>query len=53
MNSRERLKNTQDLLFSLADNLGNIYQTMRNECMEELIDDKQNHVIQKNEMYTL
>ncbi len=53
MNSYEELKNTQDILFSLADNLGNIYQSMKNECMKELVDDKINHVTQKNEMYTL
>ena len=53
MNSYEQLKNTQDSLFALADSLENMYHSMKNECMKELVDDKQIHITQKNEMYAL
>lgn len=53
MKSYEQLKNIQEQLTSLSDNLENMYGTMRNECVREIVDDKQKHVTQKNEMYSL
>lgn len=53
MKSYEQLKNIQEQLISLSDNLGNMYDAMRNECMKEIVDDKQKYVTQKNEMYDL
>ena len=51
MKSYEQLKNIQDQLTSLSDSLRNMYSAMRNECMREIVDDKQKYVTQKNEMY--
>lgn len=53
MKSYEQLKNIQEQLTSLSDSLGNMYGAMRNECMKEIVDDKQKYVTQKNEMYSL
>lgn len=53
MTSYEQLKNIQEQLTSLSDSLGNMYGAMRNECMKEIVDDKQKYVTQKNEMYSL
>lgn len=53
MKSYEQLKNIQDQLTSLSDSLRNMYGAMRNECMREIVDDKQKYVTQKNEMYSL
>ena len=53
MKSYEQLKNIQDQLTSLSDSLENMYGAMRNECIKEIVDDKQKYVTQKNEMYSL
>ena len=53
MKSYEQLKNIQDQLTSLSDGIKNMYVAMKNECMREIIDDKQKYVTQKNEMYSL
>lgn len=53
MTSYEQLKNIQEQLTSLSGSLGNMYGAMRNECMKEIVDDKQKYVTQKNEMYSL
>ncbi len=53
MKSYEQLKNIQEQLTSLSDSLGNMYGAMRNECVREIVDDKQKYVTQKNEMYSL
>ena len=53
MKSYEQLKNIQEQLTSLSDSLGNMYGAMKNECMKEIVDDKQKCVTQKNEMYSL
>ena len=53
MKSYEQLKNIQEQLTSLSDSLGNMYGAMKNECMKEIVDDKQKYVTQKNEMYSL
>ena len=53
MKSYEQLKNIQEQLTSLSDSLGNMYGALRNECMKEIVDDKQKYVTQKNEMYSL
>lgn len=57
MKSYEQLKNIQDQLTSLSDGLRNMYVAMKNECMREIINDKQKdkqkYITQKNEMYSL
>lgn len=57
MKSYEQLKNIQDQLTSLSDGLRNMYVAMKNECMREIISDKQKdkqkYITQKNEMYSL
>lgn len=53
MKSYEQLKNIQEQLTSLSDSLENMYGVMRNECIKEIVDDKQKYVTQKNEMYSL
>ena len=53
MKSYEQLKNIQEQLTSLSDSLENMYGAMRNECIKEIVDDKQKYVTQKNEMYSL
>lgn len=53
MKSYEQLKNIKEQLTSLSDSLENMYDVMRNECMKEIVDDKQKYVTQKNEMYSL
>lgn len=53
MKSYEQLKNIQEQLISLSDSLENMYGAMRNECMREIVNDKQKYVTQKNEMYSL
>lgn len=53
MKSYEQLKNIQEQLTSLSDGIRNMYVAMKNECMREIIDDKQKYVTQKNEMYSL
>ena len=53
MKSYEQLKNIQEQLKSLSDSLENMYGAMRNECIKEIVDDKQKYVTQKNEMYSL
>lgn len=45
MKSYEQLKNIQDQLTSLSDSLRNMYSAMRNECMREIVDDKQKYVM--------
>ena len=52
MKSYEQLKNIQEQLTSLSDSLENMYGAMRNECIKEIVDDKQKYVTQKNEMYS-
>lgn len=44
MKSYEQLKNIQEQLTSLSDSLGNMYGAMKNECMKEIVDDKQKYV---------
>ena len=53
MKSYEQLKNIQGQLTSLSDSLENMYGAMRDECVKEIIDNKQKCIIQKNEMYSL
>lgn len=53
MKSYEQLKNIQEQLTSLSDSLENMYGAMRNECIKEIVDDKEKYVTQKNEMYSL
>lgn len=53
MKNYEQLNNIQEQLTSLSDGIKNMYVAMKNECMREIIDDKQKYVTQKNEMYSL
>ena len=52
-NSYERLKRIQTSLSELSKNLDEQYCKMRQECMDEIIEDKKEHVIKKNEMCSL
>ena len=52
-NSYERLKNIQTSLSELSNSLEEQYYNMRQECMDEIIEDKKEHVTKKNEMYLL
>lgn len=51
--SYEILKNIQAELSDLSNNLEHQYYKMHEECIKELIKDKQDIVTQKNEMYAL
>lgn len=52
-NSYERLKSIQTSLSELSKSLDEQYCKMRQECMDEIIEDRKEHVIKKNEMYSL
>ena len=52
-NSYERLKSIQTSLSELSKSLDKQYCKMRQECMDEIIEDKKEYVIKKNEMYSL
>lgn len=52
-NSYERLKSIQTSLSELSKSLDEQYCKMRQECMDEIIEDKKEYVIKKNEMYSL
>lgn len=52
-NSYERLKNIQTSLSELSKSLDEQYCKMRQECMDEIIEDRKEHVTKKNEMYSL
>lgn len=52
-NSYERLKSIQASLSELSKSLDEQYYKMRQECMDEIIEDKKEHVTKKNEMCSL
>lgn len=52
-NSYERLKSIQTSLAELSKSLDEQYCKMRQECMDEIIEDRKEHVTKKNEMYSL
>lgn len=52
-NSYERLKSIQTSLSELSKSLDEQYCKMRQECMDEIIEDRKEHVTKKNEMYSL
>lgn len=52
-NSYERLKSIQTSLSELSKSLDEQYRKMRQECMDEIIEDKKEYVTKKNEMYSL
>lgn len=52
-NSYERLKSIQTSLSELSKSLDEQYRKMRQECMDEIIDDKKEYVTKKNKMYSL
>ena len=52
-NSYERLKSVQTSLSELSNSLEEQYYKMRQECMDEIIEDKKERTIKKNEMYLL
>ena len=52
-NSYERLKIIQTSLSELSKSLDEQYRKMRQECMDEIIDDKKEYVTKKNKMYSL
>lgn len=51
--SYERLKSIQTSLAELSKSLDEQYCKMRQECMDEIIEDRKEHVTKKNEMYSL
>ena len=51
-NSYERLKSIQTSLSELSKSLDEQYRKMRQECMDEIIDDKKEYVTKKNKMYS-
>lgn len=52
-NSYERLKSVQTSLSELSNSLGELYCEIRQECMDEIIEDRKEYVTKKNEMYSL
>lgn len=52
-NSYERLKSIQTSLSELSKSLDEQYCKMRQECMDEIIEDRKEYVTKKNEMYSL
>lgn len=52
-NSYERLKSIQTSLAELSKSLDEQYCKMRQECMDEIIEDRKEYVTKKNEMYSL
>lgn len=52
-NSYERLKSIRTSLSELSNSLGELYYETRQECMDEIIEDRKEYVTQKNEMYSL
>lgn len=52
-NSYERLKSIQASLSELSKSLDEQYCKMRQECMDEIIEDRKEYVTKKNEMYSL
>lgn len=52
-NSYERLKSIQTSLSELSKSLDEQYCKMRQECMDEIIEDRKEHVTKKNEMSSL
>lgn len=52
-NSYERLKNIQISLSALSNSLEEQYYKMRQECMNEIIEDRKEYATKKNEMYSL
>ena len=52
-NSYERLKSIQTSLSELSNSLDEQYCKMRQECMDEIIEDRKEYVTKKNEMYSL
>lgn len=52
-NSYERLKSIQTLLSELSNSLEENYYKMRQECMDEITEDKKEYATKKNEMYLL
>lgn len=51
--SYERLKSIQASLSELSKSLDEQYCKMRQECMNEIIEDRKEYVTKKNEMYSL
>lgn len=52
-NSYERLKRIQTSLSELSKSLDEQYCKMRQECMDEIIEDRKEYVTKKNKMYSL
>ena len=52
-NSYERLKSIQASLSELSKSLDEQYYKMRQECINEIIEDRKEYVTKKNEMYSL
>lgn len=52
-NSYERLKSIQTSLSELSNSLDEQYCKMYQECMDEIIEDRKEHVTKKNEMCSL
>ena len=52
-NSYERLKSIQTSLSELSNSLEENYYKMRQECMDEITEDKKEYATKKNEMYLL
>lgn len=52
-NSYERMKSIQTSLSELSNSLDEQYCKMRQECMDEIVEDRKEYVTKKNEMYSL
>lgn len=52
-NSIERMQSIQRSLLELSDSIEKMYYKMRKELMDEIINDKRNYAVQKNEMLNL
>lgn len=52
-NSYERLKSIQTSLSELSKSLDEQYYKMRQECMDEIIEDRREYETKRNEMYSL
>ena len=52
-NSYERLKSIQTSLSELSNSLDEQYCKMRQECMDDIIEDRKEHVTKKDEMFSL
>ena len=52
-NSYERLKSIQTSLSELSNELEEQYCKMRQECMDEIVEDRKQYVTKKKEMYSL